>query len=170
MPSKPERSHTVQLVPEASVPDRDRHHPETVVRKLLAMHRRIDDRIAILLKPDTALSAGTCGTVVRSCMDDFQFIHREEARHIFPGLQAQTLQAVGGSQRLSGRMQMATLSRRLMALFEDMLENGGVPARTNLVLARSVLKKALLIRHRHFYQPMLSASTAKARARNADAG
>src|SRR5690606_3447320 len=166
---RPEASHTVQLVPNTPAPDDDSGTPRGIVRHLLGLHRTIDTRLGILLKPDTALSAATCNTVIRSCLDDFQVIHREEARRVFPELQAQAVQAVGSSQRLSGRMQMAALSRRLVALFEDMLENDGVPARANLLLARSVLKKALLIRHRHFYQPLVAKKPATP-VGNADVG
>ena len=164
------RSHTVQLVPNTPAPDDDSNTPRGIVRHLLGIHRTIDTRLDILLKPDTELSAATCSTVIRSCLDDFQAIAREEARRVFPQMQAQAVAAVGSSQRLSGRMQMAALSRRLVALFEDMLENGGVPARANLLLARSVLKKALLLRHRHFYQPMIAAAAIAARSQSADVG
>ena len=164
------RSHTVQLVPNTPAPGDDSNPPRGIVRRLLGMHRTIDTRLGILLKPDTELSPATCNTVIRSCLDDFQAIAREEARRVFPELQTQAVQAVGSSQRLSGRMQMAALSRRLVALFDDMLENEDVPARANLLLARSVLKKALLIRHRHFYQPMVAAVAATERARSVDAG
>ncbi|MEZ5463950.1 MAG: hypothetical protein R3F22_01730 [Lysobacteraceae bacterium] len=169
MQRRPEGSHTVQLVPAAPAPGDDSGTPRGVVRHLLGVHRTIDTRLGILLKPDTALSAATCATVIRSCLDDFQAIHREEARKVFPALQAQAVQAVGSSQRVSGRMQMAALSRRLVALFQDMLEGGQVPPRANLLLARSVLKKALLIRHRHFYQPMLTVK-AETTVRNVDVG
>lgn len=154
------RSHTVELVPNTPPPDDDGNTPRGIVRHLLGIHRTIDTRLGILLKPETALSPATCHTVIQSCLDDFQAIAREEARRVFPELQTRAVQAVDSNQRLSGRMQMAAMSRRLVALFEDMLENGGVPARANLLLARSVLKKALLIRHRHFYQPLLAGRSA----------
>ena len=163
MGGKRDKKQSLSLVP-APAPEADTRTPQAVVTSLLRMHRTIESRLDVLLQPETTLPPATLQTVIRSCVGDYQHILRIESRQVFPDLQSHALQVASGGGRLSQRMQMAALSRRLIGLFGDMFDNEAALARSNLMLARGILKKALLIRHRYFYQPLLATSSAIASA------